>query len=88
LYKNGELLAKFIKERCIYPYEKIWMDGRKFVYDQEAYICSLDPKRDDADRRKIIYEWKIEDDAKYGWVVASIALISIQGRAHVTGVRY
>jgi len=88
LFKNDELLAVFKKERCIYPFEKVWLDSRKFVYDQENYVCSLDPGKERADQGKVIYKWSIDDDAKYDWVVASIALISIQARAHVTGVRY
>ena len=88
MYKNDELFAYFKNERCVFPFERVWLDGRKFIYDEQKYICSLDLVRKKIENRETIYEWEIEGDLRYEWVVASIAMISIQNKAHITGIRY
>jgi hypothetical protein len=77
LFQNGVMVGRFRRNRCLEPKPRVWLDSRKFVFEGDAYICSLDHGRKDH-----VYSWSL-DRKDLEMVVTVLALISIQGRVRI-----
>ena len=87
LYKNNDLAGVFRRNRCIEPFKDLYFDSRKFIYWNSERISFLEKSHEKEAGREVIYRWEMEG-MEVEWAVTTLALVSIQNNAHISGVRY
>lgn len=87
LYNADKVVGKFNRKRCIYPLKDLWIDSRYFIYLKDKHISKFDRSGESLHGGRAIYQWDL-DISEAELMVATLAIVSIQNKAQVTGVRY
>jgi len=87
LYNADQVVGKFNRKRCIYPIKDLWIDSRFFIFLKDKLISKFDRSGESLHGGRAIYEWDL-DVSEAELMVATLAIVSMQNKAQVTGVRY
>lgn len=77
LFKDGRVVGRFKRNKCLDPNPHVWLDSRKFVYEGTSYVCSLD-----SGRSGYLLSWALERK-ELEILVVVLALICLQGRVRI-----